>query len=139
MSFCVVTERILQFWHKNEGGAEKVMARTIFASDDEIKMYKSLTDMLQLEDLVVVGQEYHEINNTLILVCVPRWPVSICPDCRRVSQKVHDYPTQRTIHDAPIRGCQSWLIFNSRRFECEFCENVFTEPIGDVVPDCTYS
>lgn len=95
--------------------------------------------MLQLADLVVVRQEYHEVNNTIILICVPRWPASLCPDCGRVCQKVHDYPHQRTIHDAPLRGCHTWLIFDSRRFECEFCQTVFTEPIRDVVSECTYT
>jgi transposase len=115
------------------------MARTIFATDDEIKMHKSLTELLQFEDLVVVGQEYHEINQTLMIVCVPRWPVAICPDCQGVCQKVHDYPHQRSIHDVPLRGCSTWLIFDSRRFECEVCQNVFTEAIRDVVPECTYT
>jgi transposase len=115
------------------------MAKTIVATEDDINQYRSLTETLQLQDLCVVGQEFHPDQNRLILVCVPRWPVSVCPDCGQVCSQVHDYPKQRAIHDTPIRGCQTVLVFDSRRFDCEPCQSSFTEPIRDVVPDCTYT
>jgi transposase len=115
------------------------MAKTIVATEDDIDQYRSLTATLQLQDLCVVGQEFDPGQNRLILVCVPRWPVSVCPDCGQVSSQVHDYPKQRTIRDTPIRGSQTVLVFDSRRFDCERCQSSFTEPIRDVVPDCTYT
>jgi transposase len=115
------------------------MPKTIVATEDDIDRYRSLTETLQLQDLCVVGQEFDPGQNRLILVCVPRWPVSACPDCGQVSSQVHDYPRQRTIRDTPIRGCRTVLVFDSRRFDCERCQSSFTEPIRDVVPDCTYT
>ncbi|NIO68356.1 MAG: ISL3 family transposase [Anaerolineae bacterium] len=115
------------------------MAKTIVATEDDIDQYRSLTETLQLQDLCVVGQEFDPDLNRLILVCVPRWPVSVCPDCGQVCSQVHDYPKQRAIRDTPIRGCQTVLLFDSRRFDCEQCQSSFTEPIRDVVPDCTYT
>ena len=114
-----------------------IMPKTIVATEDDIDRYRSLTETLQLQDLCVVGQEFDPDQNRLILVCVPRWPVSVCPDCGQVCSQVHDYPKQRTIHDTPIRGCRTVLVFDSRRFDCERCQSSFTEPIRDVVPDCT--
>ena len=57
------------------------MAKTILASEQEINNHKSLTETLQLQELMVVRQEYHEVNNTVVFICVPRWLVSVCPDC----------------------------------------------------------
>jgi transposase len=115
------------------------MPKTIVATEDDVDQYRSLTETLQLQDLCVVGQEFDPDQNRLILVCVPRWPVSVCSDCGQVCSQVHDYPKQRTIRDTPIRGCQTVLLFDSRRFDCEQCQSSFTEPIRDVVPDCTYT
>jgi transposase len=115
------------------------MPKTIVATEDDVDQYRGLTETLQLQDLCVVGQEFHPDQNRLILVCVPRWPVSVCPECGQICHQIHDYPKQRTIHDTPIRGCQTVLLFDSRRFECEQCQSSFTEPIRDVVPDCTYT
>ncbi len=115
------------------------MAKTIYASEDDINMCKTLTKTLQLRDLCVTGQEYDKGNDTLILLCVPRWSFGVCPDCGEVSGKVHDYPKQRKIHDAPIRGNHTQLVFDSQRFECERCRRPFTQVIRDVVADCTYT
>ena len=56
-----------------------------------------------------------------------------------LSHRPHDYPKQRRIHDAPLRGQKVHLIFDSVRFDCEECKKPFTQPIRDVVPDCTYT
>lgn len=95
--------------------------------------------MLQLRDLLVVGQEYDEQQELIQVICVPRWSVTVCPDCGQVSDRVHDYPRQRAVHDAPIRGCPSQLVFDMRRFWCEACQRAFTEEVRDVVPNCTYT
>jgi len=115
------------------------MAKTILASEQEINNHKSLTETLQLQELMVVRQEYHEVNNTVVFICVPRWLVSVCPDCGQVSGKIHDYPHQRTIHDSPLRGCHTLLVFDVHRFWCDECQSPFTQPISDVVANCTYS
>lgn len=95
--------------------------------------------MLQLRDLLVVAQEYDEYQELIRVICVPRWSISVCPDCGQVSDRVHDYPRQRAVHDAPIRGCPSQLVFDMRRFWCAGCQRAFTEEIRDVVSNCTYT
>lgn len=94
---------------------------------------------MQLQDLWVVDQEYDESQDVIQVICVPRWSVSICPDCGQVSEQVHDYPRQRAVEDAPLRGCRSQLVFDMRRFWCESCERAFTEAIREVVSNCTYT
>jgi len=118
---------------------ERPIAKTINATQAEIETHRSLTEMLQLEDLVVVGQEYDEAEEIILVICEPRWPARVCPECGQVSDQVHDYPRQRAVQDAPIRGYRSQVVFDMRRFWCEYCEGVFTEAIRDVVPNCTYT
>jgi transposase len=113
--------------------------KTINATEADIEQHRSLTELLQLQDLVVVDQEYDDHHELILVICVPRWPASVCPDCGRVSDQVHDYPRQRAVHDAPIRGYASQLVFDMRRFWCEACKRAFSEAIREVVPDCTYT
>ena len=115
------------------------MARRIFASEEDVATYRPLTNLFGLTDLNVVGQDFVTERNKVILTCVPRWPVAVCPDCRQVSAKIHDYPRQRKIHDQPLGNQGTVLYFDSRRFWCNNCEGAFSEEIGDVVPDCTYT
>lgn len=115
------------------------MAKTIHATSDDLKAHQSLTQALGLQDLQVVGQHYEPFSNTLILTCVSRWPVGVCPDCGRPSSYLHDYPNQRRIHDAPIGSKAILLVFDCQRFDCEHCQKPFTQQIRDVVPDCTYT
>ena len=115
------------------------MARRIFASEEDVATYRPLTNLFGLTDLNVVGQDFVTGWNKVVLTCVPRWPVAVCPDCRQVSAKIHDYPRQRKIHDQPLGNQGTVLYFDSRRFWCNNCEGAFSEEIGDVVPDCTYT
>lgn len=113
------------------------MAKSIKITAKDIEKYRTLTDALGLEDLQIVRQEKGE--NEIILFCVPKWPIDVCPECGTLTQKIHDYPEQRTIHDAPLRGIKTLLVFDVHRLYCEICSHVFTLKIRDVVPDCTYT
>ena len=115
------------------------MGKSIHATEADIHTHQSLTETLGLQELCVVGSERDEVNNRLILTCVPRHPVAVCPRCTHISQDVHDYPHQRRIHDAPIRGYATLLVFDRRRFWCEACQRAFSETIQDVVANCTYT
>ncbi len=87
----------------------------------------------------MVDQEFDEHHELILVICVPRWAVSVCSECGQVSDRIHDYPRQRAVHDTPIRGYSSQLVFDMRRFWCEQCQQAFTETIRDVVPNCTYT
>jgi len=115
------------------------MVQSIFFSDKGIDQHKKLTDVLNLKDLIIVGQEFDEFDDRQYLLCIPKYEFSICLCCGGLCNEVHDYPKQRRIHDTPLGGRPTCLIFDSRRFKCPHCESVFTQRIRDVVPDCTYT
>jgi len=114
------------------------MTKTIHFKEKDRANFSILTEILELQDLDVVAKEVDD-ENILHLYCASRWDVAVCPDCGELSQKLHDYPKQRRIHDAPLRGQKVLLIFDSVRFDCEPCKKAFTQPVRDVVPDCTYT
>ncbi len=115
------------------------MAKIIYATKVEIQLHKNLTEVIGLQNLDIVSYEFDEINDRTMLICVPRWPVAVCPDCGHLSSDIHDYPNQRAIHDSPIGGRPAVLVFDSRRLECPHCGNIFTEVISDVVGSCSYT
>ena len=115
------------------------MAKTIYAGTEDREKHRSLTEVLGLIDLEIVKYESDDEEKKITLVCVPRWEVSVCPDCGSVVIENHDYPSQRQIHDTPARGYQVKLVFDVHRLKCSHCQTVFTLPIRDVVPDCTYT
>jgi len=47
------------------------MAKTITATKQDIDTHQSLTRALQLQDVVVVGQEFHELTQTMLILCQP--------------------------------------------------------------------
>lgn len=120
-------------------GEASPMAKIICATEEKIQTHKSVTDVIGLQDLVIVGYEFDEINERKMLICVSRWPVALCPDCNYPRADIHDYPNQRTVHDSPLSGQPVVLVYNSRRFECGYCERIFTEVIRDVVGSCRYT
>jgi len=115
------------------------MAKTIQFTEDDRKNYSVLTNILGLKDLDVVQEENHDEKGILYLYCTSRWDVALCPNCLQLSHKIHDYPKQRRIHDAPLRSQKVILVFDSVRFDCETCHKPFTQTIRDIVPDCTYT
>jgi transposase len=115
------------------------MAKKIEMTEKQVNKYEALRKMIGLGDLLIVDDEYDEINERRLLICVPRWAVAICPECDALSSKVHDYPNQRMVHDRPIGGSPVVLVYDSRRFECEECGHKFIETISDVVGSCSYT
>jgi transposase len=115
------------------------MAKTTYSTPADEEKYQVVTELLGLEELVVVGQRYDKENRVQELHCDYRWDICVCPKCMELSTKIHDYPKQRRIHDAPLRGEKVVLVFDSRRFYCESCKQPFTQEVADVVPNCTYT
>lgn len=115
------------------------MTKSIYATTAEVEAHKSLTDAIGLQDLVIASYEFDASHDRMMLICVPRWPVAVCPDCGQLSSSIHDYPNQRTVHDTPLGGHPTALVFDSRRFECAHCGNIFIEVIHDVVGSCRYT
>jgi transposase len=86
---------------------------------------QNLTDLLKLPNLEVTG--YETTDETVVLDVKPALKVAICPECKEPSGSVHDYDAPRLIRDLSLFGRKSYLRLRSRRFECETCQNAFTE------------
>jgi len=86
---------------------------------------QNLTDLLKLPNLEVLG--YETTANTVVLDVKPTLKVAICPTCKKPSARLHDYDTPRLIRDLSLFGRKSYLRLRGRRFECETCQNAFTE------------
>lgn len=115
------------------------MAKSIEATLEDVHAHKALTKAMGLMDLDVVKQEWDEAEEILFLYCIPRWGVDVCPECGHLASRVHDYPEQRDVHDAPLRGIKTLLVFDVHRLRCDCCHHVFTLRFRDIVADCTYT
>lgn len=115
------------------------MAKSIKATTEDVITHQALTQAMGMIDLDVVKQEWDEAEKILYLYCLPRWGVDICPECGVLATRIHDYPEQRHVHDAPLRGNKVLLVYDVHRLRCEHCQHVFTLRIRDIVSDCTYT
>lgn len=86
---------------------------------------QNLTDLLKLPNLEVLG--YETTADAVVLDVKPTLHVAICPTCKKASASLHDYDTPRLIRDLSLFGRKSYLRLRGRRFECETCQNAFTE------------
>jgi transposase len=100
---------------------------------DEVgqEVHVALTELLGLSDFDVVGYEIHEPEGSLILFCAVRHDTAICPDCHRVSQRVHEYKRVAK-RDLSVWGLQCYLEYDHRRFKCDYCGKPFTEQLATV-------
>ena len=100
---------------------------------DEVgqEVHLALTELLGLSDFDVVGYEVHEPEGSLILFCVVKHDTAICPDCHRVSQRVHEYKRVAK-RDLSVWGLQCYLEYDHRRFKCDYCGKPFTEQLATV-------
>lgn len=115
------------------------MSKTIHYTEEDIEKYKVLSEVLQLKDLVVVGESYEAEENLRYFYCVMKQQIGLCPDCGTVSNTIHDYQRQREVHDVLLRGQKVRLVFDSIRLSCEECKKGFTPEIRDVVKNCSYT
>jgi transposase len=97
---------------------------------DEVghEVHRALTELLGLSDFDVVGYEVHELEALLILFCVVKHDMAICPDCHRVSRRVHEYKRVAK-RDLSVWGLQCYLEYDHRRFKCGYCNKPFTEQL----------
>lgn len=108
------------------------MRESIRANDQVGKeVHPALTTLLGLDDFDVVGYEMDEPEGVLILVCHVKYKVAVCPDCHRVSDRVHEYEG-RIKRDLPAFGLRCYLEYEQRRFKCHACGKPFTKVLKDV-------
>lgn len=98
---------------------------------------QNLTNLLNLPHLEVVG--YESTEETVVLDVKPTLKVAICPTCKQPSSSLHDYDTPRLIRDLSLFGRKSYLRLRGRRFECETCQNAFTERLEWIAFGSSYT
>jgi transposase len=85
-----------------------------------------ITLPLGLPQVRVLSQEELPGGGIAVLV-VLRAEARSCPECARLTAKVHDRRDQAKA-DASLGGRRVVLVLVRRRFRCPFCKKVFTEP-----------
>lgn len=91
----------------------------------------ALTELLRFRDFEVTGYEIDPIWDRVIVFCEVRSPVARCPDCQNLSEAVHQHHP-RVVRDMAMWGMQCYLEFTIRRFECNHCDDVFTERLDSI-------
>ncbi len=102
---------------------------------DEVgnEVNQTLTELLDLEDFVVVGYEQPEGWGRLILFCEQRYACALCPICGFLATEVHQYE-RRVVRDLAAWGLECYVEFDQRRFKCARCGVPFTEQLVEIEP-----
>ena len=98
---------------------------------------QNLTNLLNLPNLEVLG--YESTEEGVVLDIKPTLKVALCPECKKPSARLHDYDEPRLIRDLSLFGRKSYLRLRGRRFECETCQNAFTERLEWTAFDSSYT
>jgi transposase len=89
-------------------------------------MISLLTELLNIEGIEVIG--YQNDNDFIALEVRSLSRESTCPNCGRVSRRVH----QNHYHlaqDLPISGQDVFIRYNRRQFKCKTCQKPFSESL----------
>jgi transposase len=98
---------------------------------------QNLTNLLNLPNLEVLG--YESTEDGVVLDIKPTLKMAMCPECKKPSASLHDYDEPRLIRDLSLFGRKSYLRLRGRRFECETCQNAFTERLEWTAFDSSYT
>ena len=80
--------------------------------------HELLNKLVGIAKLDVVKSEFIG-EEKLHLEIVSTLSVASCPDCGRVSDRVHDESEAQMIRDLSIAERQCYLVYRARRFKCE--------------------
>jgi transposase len=90
--------------------------------------HELLNKLVGIAKLDVVKSEFIG-EEKLHLEIVSTLSVASCPDCGRVSDRVHDESEAQMIRDLSIAERQCYLVYRARRFKCEHCKKTFVERV----------
>lgn len=85
-----------------------------------------ITKIIDIQDAIVEDIQ-EDAKHITIFLCMQRKAV-VCPCCHSVTDKVHDYRTQR-VKDIAIRGKPVILTYRKRRYKCTCCNKRFYEKL----------
>jgi transposase len=80
---------------------------------------------LRLPELMVL--DVRETEQVIEVVAQFKSATGDCPRCGRASGQIHQSHLQRK-RDARLWGKEVWIALFKRRFRCQWCKKVFTEP-----------
>ena len=83
-----------------------------------------ITKLLDMEHMIL--KDVDTFSNRLVLHVEMERRVCECPQCRTLTDTVHDYRTQR-IKDSPIQGKTVVWMYRKRRYRCPCCGKRFYE------------
>jgi transposase len=96
-------------------------------------MDRKTSILLGLNDFKVLGQKI--INDQEIEPeVIQRYTIAMCPECKNWTRKIHEQKEERRVRDCSVFGKRSYLVFKTRRFQCENkdCQKVFVERLKDI-------
>ena len=97
-------------------------------------MSEALNHLLGFPDLQVEHHHFDQ-DGTLFIEVRPIFPVAVCPDCKTISESLHDYDERRQVRDCSVWGAPCYLVWRPRRFDCARCGKPFTELTSAAEPN----
>jgi transposase len=93
----------------------------------------TVTRLLDLPEFVAIGCEIEQRGEQEIVhvYCGNAHEAALCPRCREISSTVHE-EKERCVRDLDIWGKCTFLHFRRRRFECEHCQQPFSERLASI-------
>jgi transposase len=96
-----------------------------------------ITKIIKFEGFKVTN--YHFITeNELLIELENQAALSTCPDCHKITDKVHQSHQYR-VRDIPVSSFDVFLLVNRRQFRCKNCHKVFSEELNFVKKRRTYT
>lgn len=96
-----------------------------------------ITKIIKFEDFQVTN--YHFItDNELLIELENKASSSICPNCHKTTNKVHQSHRYR-VRELPLSSWDVFLRVNRRQFRCKNCHKVFSEELSFVKKRRTYT
>ena len=92
----------------------------------EIPQNEGIVVPLNLPDFRICAKEWRE-DGTICVVIVAKATEQRCPHCQQDCDNIHDR-RPRCKRDLPSQSTHIELIVIKRRFHCDGCQKVFTEP-----------
>lgn len=94
-------------------------------------MKKYISQMFNLQGLLVDRVECLERENVVLLHCRSPRRFGACPVCETSTNKIHQYHYRTVKHDR-LNEKQIVLKLKVRRFQCRKCKKIFSEPIEGI-------
>jgi transposase len=90
-------------------------------------------------DKVQVTQTEFAGDDRVTLFVESTHEIAVCPECRQMSDSVHDLSEVQMIRDLSIAERRCYLSYRARRFDCRTCGKTFVERVVWKRPGASYT